>query len=129
MAREPNPAPPGGILVGGAAGTGVAAQRISSIRKGASMKRAVLTLGWAVGLAAPAAAQWLGVPVWNSPEGPGLTISADYAKPNTDYGSGNTWGVRVSWGRGTTHLHRRCRELEAWGDGRELDVHRWERGV
>ncbi len=66
------------------------------------MKRAVLTLGWAVGLAAPAAAQWLGGPVWNSPEGPGLTISADYAKPNTDYGSGNTWGVRVSWGRGTT---------------------------
>ena len=62
------------------------------------MKRAVLTLGLAAGLAAPAPAQWLGVPVWNSPEGGGFTVSADYAKPNSDYGGGSTWGVRVSWG-------------------------------
>jgi hypothetical protein len=64
------------------------------------MKNAVLTLGLVTGLATPAPAQWLGVPVWNSPEGGGLTVSADYAKPNTDYGGGSTWGVRLSWGRG-----------------------------
>ena len=29
------------------------------------MKNAVLTLGLVTGLAAPAPAQWLGVPVWN----------------------------------------------------------------
>ena len=75
--------------------------RDSLDRKGHPMTRSVLTLGLAVWLAAPAAAQWLGVPVWNSPEGGGLTISADYAKPNSDYGSGSTWGVRVSWGHST----------------------------
>ena len=65
------------------------------------MRHAVLTLGLAAGLAAPATAQWVGVPVWNSPEGGGLVVSADYAKPNTAFGGGSTWGVRFSWGRGT----------------------------
>jgi hypothetical protein len=66
------------------------------------MRRAVFTLAVAAVLAAPAAAQWLGEPVWNSPTGGGLTISADYARPNSDYGSGTAWGVRLSWGFRTT---------------------------
>src|SRR3989449_4718475 len=64
--------------------------------------RAMLTLGLAAVVATPAAAQWLGEPVWNSPKGgTGVTISGDYARPNTDYGSGNTWGGRASLGIGT----------------------------
>ena len=66
------------------------------------MRRAVLTLSVAAGLAAPAAAQWLGEPVWNSPTGGGFAVSADYAKPNSNYGSGTAWGARLSWGFGTT---------------------------
>src|SRR5256885_16035366 len=64
--------------------------------------RAMLTLGLAAVVATPAAAQWLGEPVWNSPKGgTGVTISGGYARPNTDYGSGNTWGGRASLGIGT----------------------------
>jgi len=69
------------------------------------MKRAMLTLGLAAVVATPAAAQWLGEPVWNSPKGgTGVTISGDYAKPNSDYGKGNTWGGRASLGIGTITL-------------------------
>ena len=76
------------------------------------MKRAVLMLGLAALVAAPAAAQWLGEPVWNSPKGgTGLTISGDYAKPNATYAyssatyrKGNTWGGRVALGLGTITL-------------------------
>jgi len=64
--------------------------------------RAGLTLGVMVLLATPAAAQWLGEPVWNSPKGgTGLTISGDYARPNADYGKGNAWGGRAALGLGT----------------------------
>src|SRR2546426_9853802 len=64
--------------------------------------RAMLTLGLAAVVATPVAAQWLGEPVWNSPKGgTGVTISGDYARPNSDYGSGNTWGGRASLGIGT----------------------------
>src|SRR5437879_12269610 len=67
--------------------------------------RAMLTLGLAAVVATPAAAQWLGMPVWNSPKGgTGVTISGDYARPNSDYGSGNTWGGRASLGIGTVTL-------------------------
>ncbi len=48
------------------------------------MTRPALTLSLVAGLVTRAAAQWLGVPVWNSPEGGGLTVSADYGKPNSD---------------------------------------------
>ena len=60
------------------------------------MHRGVLTLTLVVGLAAPVEAQWLGEPVWNSPAGGGLAISGDYARPNSDYGGGNTLGLRAS---------------------------------
>jgi hypothetical protein len=69
------------------------------------MKREVVLLGLTALLATPAAAQWLGEPVWNSPKGgTGLTISGDYARPNADYGKGNTFGGRVSLGLGTITL-------------------------
>src|SRR2546430_7980627 len=67
--------------------------------------RAMLTLGLAAVVATPAAAQWLGMPVWNSPKGgTGLTISADYGKPNGAYGAGNAFGGRASLGVGTLTL-------------------------
>ncbi|HYL54689.1 MAG TPA: hypothetical protein VEU73_03825 [Gemmatimonadales bacterium] len=71
------------------------------------MKRAVIWLGLSALLAAPAAAQWLGEPVWNSPKGgTGVTISGDYGRPNADYGQGkgNTWGGRASLGLSTITL-------------------------
>src|SRR5207247_4211000 len=72
--------------------------------RGVSM-RAVLTIGVMVLLATPAAAQWLGEPVWNSPKGgTGVTISGDYGKPNDAYGAGNAWGGRASLGVGTLTL-------------------------
>jgi hypothetical protein len=65
----------------------------------------VVGLGLMALLATPAAAQWLGEPVWNSPSaGTGLTISGDYAHPNEDYGKGNTWGGRASLGLSTFTL-------------------------
>ncbi len=69
------------------------------------MKRAVILLGMAVVLATPAAAQWLGEPVWNSPKaGTGVTISGDYARPDSAYGKGNVWGGRASLGLSTITL-------------------------
>ena len=62
------------------------------------MRRAVFTLGVVAGLAAPAAAQWLGQPVWNSPTGGGLTVSADYARPNSDYSGGTASTVTAAGG-------------------------------
>jgi hypothetical protein len=61
----------------------------------------MLTLGLMAGLAARAAAQWLGEPVWNSPTGGGFVVSADYAKPDDNYGGGTAWGARLSLGLGT----------------------------
>ncbi len=69
------------------------------------MKRIVVSLGLTLLVAGPAAAQWWGEPVWNSPKGgTGVTISGDYAKPNADYGKGTLWGGRASLGLGTTTL-------------------------
>jgi len=65
------------------------------------MNRAVLTLSLAAVLSTPAAAQWLGQPVWNSITGGGLAISADYAKPDDSYGGGTAWGARLSVGLAT----------------------------
>src|SRR5881628_1673825 len=63
------------------------------------LMRAVLTIGVMVLLATPAAAQWLGEPVWNSPKGgTGVTISGDYGKPNDAGGGGNAFGARASLG-------------------------------
>lgn len=69
------------------------------------MKSAAVILGFCALLAAPAAAQWLGEPVWNSPKGgTGVTISGDYARPDSSYGKGNAWGGRASLGLSTITL-------------------------
>lgn len=46
-----------------------------------------------------AAAQWQGMPVWNSPKGgTGLTIDGDVGFPNSDAGKGTAFGARATLG-------------------------------
>ena len=69
------------------------------------MNRTMLLLGLTALLATPAAAQWLGEPVWNDPRaGTGFTIYGDYTRPNTVAGGGNAFGGRVTLGAGTFTL-------------------------
>lgn len=66
------------------------------------MKRVLLVVLAGVGISTPAFAQWLGMPVWNSPKGgTGITISGDYGKPNADWGKGNAFGGRATLGLGS----------------------------
>ena len=63
------------------------------------MKRSVMVLALAAFAAVPAAAQWAGMPVWNSPKGgTGITVYGDYGHPNADAGKGNAFGARASLG-------------------------------
>ena len=65
------------------------------------MKRGMIVLGLSALFAAPAAAQWLGMPVWNDPKGgTGITINGDFAKPDSSYGKGTAFGARGSLGLG-----------------------------
>jgi hypothetical protein len=65
----------------------------------------VVGLGLTVLLVAPATAQWLGEPTWNSPSaGTGFTISGDYGRPDSASKKGNAWGGRVSLGLSTITL-------------------------
>src|SRR5215472_9093971 len=67
----------------------------------ALMKGSWILVALAIGGAAPASAQLLGMPVWNSPSGgSGLTISGDYGKPNNSAGGGNAFGGRATLGFG-----------------------------
>ena len=68
------------------------------------MKRALAVLMLAAFGTAPAAAQWLGMPSWNSPKGGGVAISADYGQPNADARKGTAYGARLSLGVGTGTL-------------------------
>src|SRR5439155_11937367 len=69
------------------------------------MKRVVLAVGLAASVAAPAAAQWPGMPVWNSPKGgTGITISGDWGRPDSAAGKGNAFGARAALGIGTVTL-------------------------
>lgn len=69
------------------------------------MNRVLSVVALAVCAAAPASAQWAGMPVWNSPKGgTGITISGDYAKPNADAGKGNAFGARGTVGLGSLSL-------------------------
>lgn len=67
------------------------------------MKRGMIVLGLSALLSAPAAAQWIGMPVWNNPKGgTGITISGDYGKPTdppNGYG-GSAFGARGALGLG-----------------------------
>lgn len=63
------------------------------------MKRIMTVLALAAFAATPAAAQWSGMPVWNSPKGgTGITINGDYASVNNDAGGGSALGARASFG-------------------------------
>src|SRR3989449_6218227 len=67
--------------------------------------RTVLTLALTALRATPAAAQWLGEPMWNHPNaGSGFTIYGDYSQPNSDAGGGSAFGGRVALGAGTFTL-------------------------
>lgn len=65
------------------------------------MKRLIMAATLAGFSAAPVAAQWAGMPVWNSPKGgSGITISGDFGIPNEDAGKGTAFGARGSVGLG-----------------------------
>ena len=62
------------------------------------MKRIMTVLALAAVAAAPAAAQWAGMPVWNSPKGgTGVTINGDLGMPNGN-GKGTAFGARATVG-------------------------------
>ena len=62
------------------------------------MKRIMTVLALSAVAAAPAAAQWLGMPVWNSPKGgTGVTINGDLGMPNGN-GKGTAFGARATLG-------------------------------
>ena len=66
------------------------------------MKRALTVFALAAAVAAPARAQWAGMPVWNSPKGgTGVTINGDFGKPNADLGKGSAFGGRATHGLGS----------------------------
>lgn len=63
------------------------------------MKRILVVAGFVALGAAPAAAQFAGMPVWNSPKGgTGVTINADVGIPNADAGKGTAFGGRATIG-------------------------------
>jgi len=69
------------------------------------MKRIMTVLALVAVAAAPAAAQWIGMPVWNSPKGgTGVTVNADFGMPNSDWGKGSAFGARGSLGLANLQL-------------------------
>jgi hypothetical protein len=69
------------------------------------MKRMLSIMGTVMGLAMPAAAQWAGMPAWNSPKGgTGVTFYGDYGAPNDNAGKGSAFGGRAALGIGTINL-------------------------
>lgn len=60
------------------------------------MKRIMMVLALSAVAAAPAAAQWFGMPVWNSPKGgTGVTINGDVGMPKD---KGTAFGARATLG-------------------------------
>lgn len=65
------------------------------------MRRSLLTaLATTALVAAPASAQVAGLPVFNSGVNSGITLNADYGKPNADAGKGHTLGFTGGIGLG-----------------------------
>lgn len=63
------------------------------------MKRVLIGAGLVAVLAAPAAGQFYGMPVWNSPKGgTGVTLNGDFGLPGEDAGKGTAFGARASVG-------------------------------
>src|SRR2546430_15603714 len=69
------------------------------------MRRMVSMVGEVMVLGARAAAQWLGMPTWNSAKGgTGVTFYGDYGAPNDSAGKGHAFGGRAALGVGTITL-------------------------
>ncbi|HXF96142.1 MAG TPA: hypothetical protein VNI61_08590, partial [Gemmatimonadales bacterium] len=69
------------------------------------MKRFMAAVALAAFAAAPAAAQFYGMPVYNSPKGgTGVTLSADLGLPGDEYGKGTAFGARGTLGLGNLAL-------------------------
>jgi hypothetical protein len=63
------------------------------------MKRLLIVVGLTMLLAAPAAGQFIGMPVWNSPKGgTGFTVNGDFGMPDDADGGGNAFGARGTVG-------------------------------
>jgi hypothetical protein len=63
------------------------------------MKRMLMVIAAAVLAGSPLAAQWQGMPAWNSPKGgTGVTINGDLGVPNADAGKGTAFGARATLG-------------------------------
>lgn len=63
------------------------------------MKRMLMVFAAAAFAGAPLAAQWEGMPAWNSPKGgTGITINGDVGIPNADAGKGTAFGARATLG-------------------------------
>ena len=63
------------------------------------MKRTLTILALVAFAAAPAAAQFLGMPNWSNPKGgTGVTISGDLGMPNADLDKGTAFGARATVG-------------------------------
>lgn len=63
------------------------------------MKRIALAAMAIACVSTPAAAQWAGMPAWNTPKGgTGVTINGDLGIPNQDAGKGTAFGARATLG-------------------------------
>src|SRR2546427_4708843 len=95
------------------------------------MKRsALVVIVSAVLVAAPAAAQWTGMPVWNDPKGgTGITISGEYGRPDSAYGKGNAWGGRAALGVGTVTLTAGVATYKPQGSSHATTTVRRQAGV
>ena len=63
------------------------------------MKRVLLVIAVVAFVTVPAAAQFVGMPVWNSPKGgTGVTFNGDLGVPNENSGKGTAVGGRVTLG-------------------------------
>ena len=63
------------------------------------MKRVFMVVAALALVAAPLAAQWLGLPAWNNPKGgTGVTVNGDVGFPNSDGGKGTAFGARATLG-------------------------------
>jgi len=68
------------------------------VRRTAFLVTAVVVL---MTLVSPLSAQFIGMPVWNSPQGGDVfTVSGDYSRPDSRYGDGSASGARASRGYG-----------------------------
>lgn len=69
------------------------------------MRRAVFLVALAAWGSPSAAAQWVGVPIWNSPSGePGVSFGGDYARSNVVGSNSDAFAGRISLGQGSVTI-------------------------